>query len=150
MEIEKIKEIVQLMKDSDLKVFQLEDDDVELYLEAHSQESAVQVPANGQAAVQNSSNGDEGSGSNGEDNLVEIRSDQIGVFYTQPDEESTDTFVKEGDSVQEGDQIGLIETMKLFNKMTVSQAGTIEKILVANGETVEYDQALMLLRPEGE
>lgn len=141
MEIDKIKEIIQLMKDADLKVFELKDKGQKLYLEAHSNASPTAQTTTDVAPK------DTAKPTN---NVVEIRSDQIGIFYTQPEEDSDETFVSEGDRVNAGDQIGLIEIMKLFNEVTVDQAGTIEKILVSNGETVEFDQVLMLLRVEEE
>ena len=141
MEIDKIKEIIQLMKDADLKVFELKDKGQKLYLEAYS---------NAAPTAQTTTDVAPKDTAKPTNNVVEIRSDQIGVFYTQPEEDSDETFVSEGDRVNAGDQIGLIEIMKLFNEVTVDQAGTIEKILVSNGETVEFDQVLMLLRVEEE
>jgi acetyl-CoA carboxylase biotin carboxyl carrier protein len=148
MDIDMLKKIIELMKDSDLKILNLKDDDLEIYLEAHSETEFVSVsPA---VSGTNSINQTqiETDASQTADNIVEIRASQIGVFYTQPEEDSTDTFVSVGDHVEVGDQIGLIETMKLFNEVTVEQAGTIEEILVENGEAVEYDQVLMLLKVE--
>lgn len=149
MEIEKIKELIQLMKDSDLKVLSIEDEDLEVYLEAHSQETAS-VPV--QAATQSNQTGTQPAAGDAkaESSLIDVKATQIGVFYTQPDEDSTETFVSEGDKVEAGDQIGLIETMKIFNEVLVEDSGIIEEILVENGEPVEFDQVLMRLRVEEE
>lgn len=149
MEIDKIKEIIQLMKEADLKVFELKDKGEKLYLEAHSKD-VPQVSENQVHPIQNNTETNKNDLPKEGISLVEIRSDQIGVFYTQPEEDSKETFVSEGDFVKAGDQIGLIEIMKLFNEVTVEQTGTIEKILVSNGEAVEYDQVLMLLKVEEE
>lgn len=149
MEIDKIKEIIQLMKEADLKVFELKDKGEKLYLEAHSKD-VPQVSENQALPIQNNIETNKNDLPKENNPLVEIRSNQIGVFYTQPEEDSKETFVSEGDFVKAGDQIGLIEIMKLFNEVTVEQTGTIEKILVSNGEAVEYDQVLMLLKVEEE
>lgn len=149
MEIDKIKEIIKLMKDNDLKKISLKNKDHELYLEAHSNNNApvqFEEPLVSTQSAPTSKSNDAKS----ETKLIEVRANQIGIFYTQPDEDSTDTFVKVGDRVKVGDQIGLIEIMKLFNEVLVEDAGVIEEILVANGEPVEYDQVLILLRPEEE
>ena len=69
-----------------------------------------------------------------------------GTFYsaTSPD---TDPFVKEGDSVSEGDTLCIIEAMKIMNEIEAEQNGTITKILVANGKPVEYNQPLFVINP---
>lgn len=149
MEIDKMKEIIELMKANDLKIFELEDKEQKIYLEAHSKD-APQVTASNAPVTQSAPESDTKDSSKTDDHLIEIRSDQIGVFYTQPEEDSEETFVSEGDKVKAGDQIGLIEIMKLFNEVTVNQTGTIEEILVKNGEAVEFEQVLMLLRVEEE
>ena len=53
--------------------------------------------------------------------------------------------VKEGDSVQEGDQLLTLEAMKMNTLVTSPQAGTVEKILVGPGDGVEEGQALLKL-----
>jgi acetyl-CoA carboxylase biotin carboxyl carrier protein len=69
-----------------------------------------------------------------------------GTFYsaTSPD---TDPFVKEGDSVSEGDTLCIIEAMKIMNEIEAEQNGTITKILVENGKPVEYNQPLFVINP---
>lgn len=149
MNIDKLEALIQLMKDSDLKILSMEDQEVEIYLEAHSKEAAPVVsqasPQTTQQDTQNSSDTSEG-----DSDVIDVRATQIGVFYTQPDEDSTDTFVSVGDTVEAGDQIGLIETMKIFNEVLVKDSGVIEEILVENGEPVEFDQVVMRLRKEGD
>ena len=149
MNIEKLEAIIQLMKESDLKVLNIEDQEVEIYLEAHSREithtMSQSMPQSYRTDSNNSSDKtDQTTG------LIDIKATQIGVFYTQPDEDSTETFVSIGDKVQVGDQIGLIETMKIFNEVLVKDSGVIEEILVENGEPVEFDQVIMRLRKEGD
>lgn len=149
MKIDKLEALIQLMKDSDLKILSIEDQEMEIYLEAHSKETAKETsqasPQTTQQDTQSSSDTSEGA-----TDLIEVRATQIGVFYTQPDEDSTDTFVSVGDKVETGDQIGLIETMKIFNEVHVKDSGVIEEILVENGEPVEFDQVVMRLRKEGD
>lgn len=143
MDLEQLKQVIELMKDADLKVLEIKEKDFEIYLEDHSAPEVVAAPMS--APVEHSQpeviDTEESKGT-----LVDVRSKQIGVFYTQPAEDSVETFVEVGDFIKSGDQIGLIETMKLFNEVLVDQTGIIEEILVKNGETVEYDQVLMRLR----
>ena len=149
MQIDKLKEMIQLMKDSDLKILSIEDNDVEIYLEAHSKETSHTI-AQQSPNVEAVNTRQSASSEEPDQDLIDVRATQIGVFYTQPDEDSTDTFVSAGDKVETGDQIGLIETMKIFNKVLVEDSGIIEEILVENGEPVEFDQVIMRLRKEGD
>ena len=69
-----------------------------------------------------------------------------GTFYlaSSPD---ADPFVKEGDSISEGDTLCIIEAMKIMNEIEAEQNGTITKILVENGKPVEYNQPLFVISP---
>ena len=75
-----------------------------------------------------------------------ILSPMPGTFYlaSSPD---TDPFVKEGDSISEGDTLCIIEAMKIMNEIEAEQNGTITKILVENGKPVEYNQPLFVINP---
>ena len=78
--------------------------------------------------------------------LVSIRSPIVGTFYRAPDPNAP-PFVKEGDSVTKGQALCIIEAMKLMNELEAEADGEIVKILVENGQPVEYGHVLFLLRP---
>ena len=75
-----------------------------------------------------------------------ILSPMPGTFYlaSSPD---ADPFVKEGDSISEGDTLCIIEAMKIMNEIEAELNGTITKILVDNGKPVEYNQPLFVINP---
>ena len=75
-----------------------------------------------------------------------ILSPMPGTFYSasSPD---VDPFVKEGESVSEGDTLCIIEAMKIMNEIEAEKNGTITKILVENGKPVEYNQPLFVINP---
>jgi acetyl-CoA carboxylase biotin carboxyl carrier protein len=54
-----------------------------------------------------------------------------------------------GDEVEPGQTVGIVEAMKLMNPIVVDEAGVVAEILVDDAESVEYDQVLLRLRPEG-
>ena len=54
-------------------------------------------------------------------------------------------FVEEGQSISKGDPLCIVEAMKMMNQITADKAGTIKKVLVSNGDIVEYDQPLFVL-----
>lgn len=69
-----------------------------------------------------------------------------GTYYSASSPDAA-PFVKEGDSVSEGDTLCIIEAMKIMNEIEAEQSGTITKILVDNGNAVEYNQPLFLIDP---
>jgi len=75
-----------------------------------------------------------------------ILSPMPGTFYSASSPDA-DPFVKEGESVSEGDTLCIIEAMKIMNEIEAEQNGTITKILVENGKPVEYNQPLFVINP---
>lgn len=73
-----------------------------------------------------------------------VKSPIVGTFYAAPSPEKP-PFVKVGDSVKKGDVIMIIESMKLMNEIKSEYDGKVKKILVTNGQAVEYDQPLMII-----
>jgi acetyl-CoA carboxylase biotin carboxyl carrier protein len=78
--------------------------------------------------------------------LVAVKSPIVGTFYESPSPASP-PFVKIGDTVQVGQVLCIIESMKLMNEIEAETAGTIVSKLVANAQPVEYGEALFTLRP---
>ncbi len=70
-----------------------------------------------------------------------MKSPMVGTFYRSASPTAS-PFVEEGQSVKEGDTLCIIEAMKMMNQIQADRAGTIKKILVDNGTTVEFDQPL--------
>jgi acetyl-CoA carboxylase biotin carboxyl carrier protein len=79
-------------------------------------------------------------------NLVTIDAPMVGTFYRAPAPNAA-PFVTEGDVVKEGQALCIIEAMKLMNEIEAKVAGRIARILVENGQPVEYGQALFLMEP---
>lgn len=74
-----------------------------------------------------------------------VKSPIVGTFYASaaPDKPP---YVTAGKEVSEGDVLFIIESMKLMNEVTSEFNGTVEKILVQNGQAVEYGQPIMVIR----
>jgi oxaloacetate decarboxylase alpha subunit len=77
---------------------------------------------------------------------ITIEAPMVGTFY-RASAPTADPFVREGDVVKEGQVLCIIEAMKLMNEIESKAAGRIIKILVDNGQPVEYGQALFLIEP---
>ncbi|HZT97614.1 MAG TPA: biotin/lipoyl-containing protein [Chloroflexota bacterium] len=78
---------------------------------------------------------------------VAIIAPLTGVFYARPTPDQ-EPFIQVGSSVSNGQTIGLIETMKLFNEVVAEVEGLVEVIPVRDGDLVEKGQALAHIRPE--
>jgi acetyl-CoA carboxylase biotin carboxyl carrier protein len=72
----------------------------------------------------------------------------IGTFYRAP-EPGAEPFVREGDEVEKGQQIAIVEAMKMMVPVEADYAGTVAEILVSDGTSVEYGERLIAVRPVG-
>jgi len=81
-----------------------------------------------------------------EAHLVTVEAPMVGTFYRAPSP-TADAYVREGDVIKEGQVLCIIEAMKLMNEIESKAAGRISKILVENGQPVEYGQPLCLIEP---
>ena len=76
-----------------------------------------------------------------------VKAPMVGIFYEAmaPDKPS---FVELGQSVKKGDVLCIIEAMKIMNQIESEYSGVVSKIMVENGEPVEYGQPLFVIRKE--
>lgn len=74
-----------------------------------------------------------------------VKSPIVGTFYAAPSPDKP-AFVKVGDKVKKGDVIMIIESMKLMNEIQSDFDGVVDKILVSDGQAVEYDQPIMIIK----
>ena len=160
-DLKKIKELVKLMVSNDLTELDLQGDNERVTLKrglgepdvryvastpmpVASEQVAPSTPPGGQAAAGAGASAAAGAG---EDGTVTITSPMVGTYYTSssPDAKS---FVAVGDRVDAETVVCIIEAMKVFNEIKAETAGTIEKILVSNGDSVEFGQPLFLVKPD--
>ena len=79
-------------------------------------------------------------------NLKPIKSPMVGTFYSAPSPDAK-PFVQVGSVVNEESDVCVIEAMKVFNNIKAEVRGTIAKIMVENGKTVEFGTVLFLVKP---
>lgn len=82
-----------------------------------------------------------------EEGIVAITAPMVGTFYRSPSPDSS-PYVEVGDKVEPGKTVCIIEAMKLFNEIESEIRGEVAKILVENGQPVEYGQKLFLIRKD--
>jgi acetyl-CoA carboxylase biotin carboxyl carrier protein len=73
-----------------------------------------------------------------------VKSPMVGTFYRSPSP-GAPAFIEQGAVVKAGDTLCIIEAMKLLNEIEADVGGTVKKILVENGQPVEYGQALFII-----
>jgi acetyl-CoA carboxylase biotin carboxyl carrier protein len=78
--------------------------------------------------------------------LAAIKSPMVGTYYSSPSPDAK-PFVQVGSVVDEETDVCVIEAMKVFNNIKAEVRGTITKILVTNGQTVEFGTVIFLVRP---
>ena len=158
IDIRKLKELVRLMVENDLSELDLKDQEETVTIKRggspmpmaagapmvyaapraaapHADDGEAETPANGAAPAPADTTG-----------LVAIESPMVGTFYSAPNPD-TPAFVNVGASVGPESTVCLIEAMKVFNEIKAEVTGTIERILVNNGDAVEFGQKLYLVRP---
>ena len=79
-------------------------------------------------------------------NLVEIKSETLGVFYTRPDPKA-EPFVRVGARISADSVVGIVMAMKLQTEIVAGCAGVIREILVENEQSIEYNQVLFRVDP---
>jgi acetyl-CoA carboxylase biotin carboxyl carrier protein len=155
----KIKELVEMMKEFDLKEIEIKDGDKEIKLRKGRSGSepeivSVQQPVAIQQAPQPVTGTNPQAAPDVEappardPNLIEFKSPMVGTFYRAPSPESP-PYATEGDRVNKETLICIIEAMKVMNEIKSEYVGEIVEILVENGEAVEFGQPLFLIRATG-
>ena len=156
MELEKVKELIDMMKANDLSELEIEDGQTRIVLKRGTVQSIPQVVAQPVAIPASSAPMSPSSESSGESvsqeegapkaELSEIISPIVGTCYSAPSP-NAESFVEVGSKVDEETVVCIIEAMKVMNEIKSGVSGTIREILVNNGSAVEYGQRLFLVEP---
>lgn len=140
--IECVETLVKLVKDNDLAKLKISTEDIDIVIEGNRCPPMPPMPpmsmpamAPAPAAAPTVSAEKAASG-----NI--ITSPIIGTFYAAPSPDKA-PFVKVGDTVNAGDVVCIIESMKLMNELNSDFSGKVAEIYVNNGDAVEFGQKLM-------
>lgn len=155
MDIRKVKKLIELLEQSDIAEIEIHEGEESVRISRNSSASApIFLPSNASMpmvqaaapapvaeAVAAPATPDAAS-EIPEENLV--RSPMVGTLYRAPSPGSK-PFVDEGEKVKAGDTLCIIEAMKILNQIESERAGTVKKIMVENGQPVEYNQPLFVI-----
>jgi len=147
MELEDLKEIIELLKETDITELQVEKDGTKVKIKREKYMQSIEIPAHRPSVVSVQETmvrdvvADEA-----EQRLITITSPIVGTFYRSPSPEAA-SFIEIGQKVKKGQVLCLIEAMKLMNEIECEVDGTVVKALVENGQAVEYGEPLFLVEP---
>lgn len=155
MDLRKIKKLIELLEESQLSEIEIHEGEGSVRLTRQSAapimaQPVYQMPAPAAppaampapgAAAAAAPAGAQGNLPAGE----VVRSPMVGTFYASPNPE-TAPFVKVGSRVSVGDTLCLVEAMKMFNQIEAEFAGEVVAVLVEDGQPVEYDEPLFVIR----
>jgi oxaloacetate decarboxylase alpha subunit len=141
---ERIRELIEMVEDSEVGELTLEDAGVRITVKRQEQRPAAPVAAAPAAEAPSAAQATENGAGDGASVAIKIESPMVGTFYRSPTP-TADPFVNEGDRVEVGQTIAILEAMKLFNELKSEHAGVIRSVLVHNAEPVEFGQPLFEL-----
>lgn len=153
LDIRKLKELVRLMVTNDLSEIDLRDSDEQVTLrrQGPNQIPQIMTSQSGQFVAQPAGTATTTPATDAEadaagQGLTRIETPMVGTFYAGPNPDAA-PFVAVGAAVGPDTVVCLIEAMKIFNEIKAECSGTIERVLVSNSESVEFGQALFMVRP---
>jgi acetyl-CoA carboxylase biotin carboxyl carrier protein len=86
------------------------------------------------------------TGPDPEAGLHVVTSPIVGTFYRAPNPDA-EPFVRQGDAVEKGATLCIVEAMKLMNEIEADVAGTVVEVYPKNGQPVEFGEKLFAIRP---
>jgi len=157
MNLDEIKQILEMMREHELAEFELERDDFKLRLRKNAggqwtaqmpQMNFVPAAAPAQAAPAAAAPAGEPvlTAANEDVELTIVKSPIVGTFYRSP-EPGAKAFVETGQPVRKGQVLCIIEAMKLMNEITADSDGELVKAYVENGQAVQYGERLFAIKP---
>lgn len=147
----RVKELIALMADNGLTEIELVEDKSRIVLRRgttsaaplHYAAAPMAAPAPGHAPAAPAA---PAAAPAEDEKLIPIKSPMVGTFYSAPSPDAA-AYVSVGSSVDDKTVVCIIEAMKVFNPIPSEVTGTIVKVLVSNGQVVEYGQPLFMVKP---
>lgn len=143
MELEDLKELIELLKDTDITEVQIEKEGTKVKIRREKILTSVDIPAQKSLSPHEKIIPEPIDETQ---RLVTVTSPIVGTFFRASSPDSN-PFVEVGAKVKKNQVLCIIEAMKLMNEIESEVDGTVVKILVENGQPVEYGEPLFLIEP---
>ena len=152
MDLRKLKTLIDLVAESDIAELEVTEGESKVRIVKSSaipQNQMVMVPQHGvqqfsAPAMQAPAAAPAAPAAPAEPTGHVVKSPMVGTFY-RSSAPGAPAFVEVGSTVKEGDTLCIIEAMKLLNEIDADISGTVTKILVENGQPVEFGQPLFVI-----
>lgn len=152
MDIRKVKKLIELLEESGIAEIEIHEGEESVRISrggsAPLPQTMVNVPpvdASSSLKTQLSTN-ENSSSDNYSDEGEVITAPMVGIFYSSPSP-GQPPFVNKGQNIKTGDVLCIIEAMKIMNQIEADIGGKLVRILVENGDPVEYGQPLFVINP---
>lgn len=150
MDIRKVKKLIELVEESGIAELEIHEGEESVRINRYSQSAPVvmsntmPMPTPHYAPALENKALEATTAVAPEETGHVVKSPMVGTYYRSPSP-GAKAFVETGSVVKPGDTLCIIEAMKLLNQIEADRAGTVKKILVENGQPVEYGQPLFIL-----
>ncbi len=149
MDIRKVKKLIELLDESNVAEIEIHEGEESVRISRHGSGAPqfmmpATAPAPAGAAAPAAMHAAAAPSAPEIDDACLARSPMVGTFYRSPSP-GAKSFVEEGQEVKVGDILCIIEAMKILNQIESERAGVIKKIMVENGQPVEYNQPLFVI-----
>lgn len=144
MELEDLKQLIELLKETDITEFQVEKEGTKVKIKREKFFPSLEITAQKAQSLQEAAIKKEIEEET--QRLITVTSPIVGTFYRSPSPEAA-VFVETGLRVKKGQVLCIIEAMKLMNEIESEADGILIKALVENGQPVEYGEPLFLIEP---
>ena len=154
MDISLLELLTKMMTVADLNTVDLRDGEKRIILKRGAVQVAAPVYSTPVQSASSSVNSGIPTGStpkpavaeDADAGLVAIKSPMVGTFYSAASPDAK-PFVSVGSQVDEETDVCIIEAMKVFNNIKAETRGTVARVLMSNGQTIEFGQPLFLVKP---
>jgi acetyl-CoA carboxylase biotin carboxyl carrier protein len=143
MDIDTIKQIVELINQTDITELQVEKEGEKLLIKRETKTYSQAMPQKIEVVEAKARDG-EPSASPEKENTHQVASPIVGTLYRAPSPDAPN-FVEVGNNVKKGQVLCIIEAMKLMNEIECEVDGVIKKIFVENGQPVQYGETLFTI-----
>ncbi len=142
MELEDLKELIEYLKETDITEISIEKDGIKVKIKREKMLSPMEISVQKLGSLQEKVTRE----TEEETRVITVTSPIVGTFFRAPSPEA-DPFVETGSKVKKGQVLCIVEAMKLMNEIESEIDGVVIKILVDNGQPVEYGEPLFLIEP---
>jgi len=141
-----VRELATLLSDNELTEIEVADGDRRIKVKRETQAFIAAAPApQAFAAPPAQAKDDAGAAPAAEEvSGNTVKSPMVGTAYLSA-EPGANPFIEIGKTVKAGDTLLIVEAMKVMNPITAPAAGTIKKVMISDGQPVEFDQPLVII-----